>query len=97
MAAADLSPEDTVVEVGAGLGTLTRPLAEQAGRVVAVELDDRLVEILRQELADLPNVQIIHGDILRIPDSGHPPPGVQGRGQSALLYHLGGAAPLSGG
>ena len=41
MAAADLSPDDVVVEVGAGVGTLTRLLAEQAGRVVAVELDDR--------------------------------------------------------
>jgi 16S rRNA (adenine1518-N6/adenine1519-N6)-dimethyltransferase len=66
VAAADLAPDDTVVEVGAGLGTLTRPLAEQAGRVAAIELDDRLVEILRVQLADLPNVQIIHGDILKI-------------------------------
>ena len=64
VSAADLSSDDTVVDVGAGLGTLTRPLAEQAGRVVAVELDDRLVEILRERLADLSNVQIIHGDIL---------------------------------
>lgn len=68
--AADLSVDDAVLEVGAGLGTLTRPLAEHAGQVVAVELDDQLVEILRQRLDDLPNVQILHGDILRIPDFG---------------------------
>ncbi len=62
--AADLSTDDVVVEVGAGLGTLTRPLAEAAGQVLAVELDDRLVEILHTQLVDLPNVEIIHADIL---------------------------------
>ncbi len=70
VAAADLTPEDVVVEVGAGVGTLTRLLAERAGRVLAVELDDRLVEILREQLADLPTVQILHGDILRFPELG---------------------------
>ena len=64
--AADLSAGDVVVEVGAGLGTLTRPLAEAAGQVLAVELDDRLVETLHTQLADLSNVEIIHGDILSI-------------------------------
>ena len=72
VAASDLSPEDTVIEAGAGLGNLTRPLAERAGRVVAVELDDGLVAVLRLELADLGNVQILHGDILRIPNLGIP-------------------------
>jgi len=70
--AADLSPEDRVVEVGAGLGTLTRPLAERVGSVVAVELDPRLVDILRERLADLSNVRIIQGDILNIQDPGFP-------------------------
>ncbi len=72
VAAAELSPADAVIEVGAGLGTLTRPLAAQAGRVVAVELDDRLVQILREQLAGLPNVQIVHGDILQLADFGFP-------------------------
>ena len=64
VAAADLSSSDLVVEVGAGAGTLTRPLAEQAGRVLALELDDQLVTLLRDELAELQNVVIIHGDVL---------------------------------
>lgn len=67
LAAADLLPEDLVLEVGAGVGTLTRPLAERAGRVIAVELDARLVSILRESLADLTNLHIVHGDILRVP------------------------------
>lgn len=70
VAAADLSRQDTVLEAGAGLGSLTRPLARQAGRVVAVELDDHLVEILRERTAGLPNVEILHADILRVSDFG---------------------------
>jgi len=67
--AAELTPEDIVLEIGPGLGALTRLLAERAGRVIAVELDQRLVEVLRQTAttkADLPNVEIIHGDILEM-------------------------------
>jgi 16S rRNA (adenine1518-N6/adenine1519-N6)-dimethyltransferase len=71
-AAAELSAEDIVVEVGAGLGTLSRLLAREAGRVVAVELDSDLVTILRDELADLPNVEIVHGDILQMSGLGFP-------------------------
>jgi 16S rRNA (adenine1518-N6/adenine1519-N6)-dimethyltransferase len=69
VAAADLASDDVVVEVGAGLGTLTRLLAEQAGRVFAVELDGGLVTVLREQLADLSNVRIIHGDILQLSPS----------------------------
>lgn len=69
-AAANLSPQDTVLEVGAGVGTLTRALARRAGRVLAIELDDRLVEILHEQLADLANVEILHGDVLQLPDLG---------------------------
>jgi 16S rRNA (adenine1518-N6/adenine1519-N6)-dimethyltransferase len=63
--AAELTDQDTVLEIGPGLGSLTRHLAERAGRVIAVELDAALIPILRQTLAPYPNVQIIHGDILR--------------------------------
>ena len=63
-AAAELSPGDAVLEIGPGLGALTRQLAQDATRVVAVELDDRLLPILRYELEPFGNVEIVHGDIL---------------------------------
>ena len=59
-----LTRSDTVLEVGAGFGLLTRRLAQKAGRVVAVEVDGRLVKALRRELADLDNVELIEGDVL---------------------------------
>ena len=65
-AAADLSPADTVLEIGPGLGVLTRHLAAQAGRVVAVELDDRLIPILQELFADQPHVSFVHADILEV-------------------------------
>jgi 16S rRNA (adenine1518-N6/adenine1519-N6)-dimethyltransferase len=63
---AELSPRDIVVEVGPGLGILTKRLAERAAKVIAVELDSKLVGILRKRLAPFPNVKIIHGDIRKI-------------------------------
>lgn len=62
--AAGLAPDDAVLEVGPGLGSLTRVLAAQAGQVVAVELDGRLIPALGEVLAGQPNVQIVQGDIL---------------------------------
>lgn len=64
VATAQLQPDDNVLEIGPGLGALTLRLAEAAGQVVAVELDDRLLPILEQELRHLPNVRLWHGDIL---------------------------------
>lgn len=61
---AEISRDEAVLEVGPGLGGLTCQLAAQARRVVAVELDDRLIPILEQELASFSNVQLIQGDIL---------------------------------
>jgi len=63
-AAADISPDDTVLEIGPGLGALTRELAAHSARVIAVELDDRFLPLLEDELSGLENVQIVHGDIL---------------------------------
>ncbi|MBK8985831.1 MAG: ribosomal RNA small subunit methyltransferase A [Chloroflexi bacterium] len=62
--AAELQPTDAVLEIGPGLGALTRLLAQTAVSVTAVELDGRLLPILREELAHFPNVHLIHGDIL---------------------------------
>jgi 16S rRNA (adenine1518-N6/adenine1519-N6)-dimethyltransferase len=64
VAAANVQPADVVLEIGPGLGHLTRLLAAAARQVVAVELDDRLIPVLQERLADLDNVQLIHGDIL---------------------------------
>ena len=64
--AADLSRSETVLEIGPGLGALTRYLAIAAGRVVAVELDGRLIPLLEDQLAGIPNVQLVEGDILRL-------------------------------
>lgn len=64
--AAELEPADTVLEVGPGIGQLTRLLSERAGRVIAVEIDPRLVAALHEELAGCPNVEIVEGDILAL-------------------------------
>jgi 16S rRNA (adenine1518-N6/adenine1519-N6)-dimethyltransferase len=64
-AAADLGPRDTVLEIGPGLGSLTRHLAEAARRVVAVELDAAILPALRHTLRPYANVEIVHSDILK--------------------------------
>jgi len=64
-AAADLAASDTVLEIGPGLGSLTRHLASAARRVVAVELDEAMLPALRQTLQACANVEIVHGDILK--------------------------------
>lgn len=66
IAAADLTPADTVLEIGPGRGVLTHRLAQQAGYVVAVELDNRLIDPLRHAFAGQPHVTIVHGDILAL-------------------------------
>jgi 16S rRNA (adenine1518-N6/adenine1519-N6)-dimethyltransferase len=64
----DLAPEDEVVEIGPGLGFLTRRLLEAAAKVWAVEIDGALVERLRQSgLGADPRLELIHGDILTVP------------------------------
>jgi 16S rRNA (adenine1518-N6/adenine1519-N6)-dimethyltransferase len=65
VSAAELKPDDDVVEVGPGLGILTRELASRAGRVIAVELDDKLAALLQKSLASFGNVTIINDDVLR--------------------------------
>ena len=64
VAAAELTATDLVLEVGPGLGSLTELLADRAGLVAAVEVDDRLIRYLRARFALAPHVKIVHGDIL---------------------------------
>ena len=64
--AAELTPEDCVVEIGPGLGAMTQYLAKRAGRVAAVEIDRALIPILQETLADCENVEIINEDILKV-------------------------------
>lgn len=64
--AAELSPGDIVVEIGPGLGILTGELAERGARVIAVELDSKLVSLLKKRLAAFPDVKIVHADVLRV-------------------------------
>jgi 16S rRNA (adenine1518-N6/adenine1519-N6)-dimethyltransferase len=61
---AGIEPSDTVLEIGPGLGNLTRYLAVSARKVVAVELDAGLLPPLRSLLKPCPNVEVVHGDIL---------------------------------
>lgn len=64
--AAELTPEDKVLEVGPGIGTLTQGLAESGADVVAVELDKRLLPVLDVTLEGYDNVRIVNGDILKV-------------------------------
>ena len=65
-AAAELGPGDTVLEIGPGLGSLTRLLAQRSGRVTAVELDGDLLAPLGETLAGFENVRLVQGDILAL-------------------------------
>ena len=63
---ADIGPGHHVVEVGAGLGSLTRALAETGATVIAVEIDDHLIPILRENTEGLDNVRVIHADAMSL-------------------------------
>lgn len=63
---ADIGPEDTVIEIGPGIGVITREAARLAKRVIAVEIDKNLIPILDETLAGLDNVKIINEDILKL-------------------------------
>ncbi len=63
--AAEITPEDNVLEIGPGIGTLTQYLAESAGKVAAVEIDEKLIPVLEETLAEYDNVRVINEDILK--------------------------------
>lgn len=62
---AEVNKEDVVLEVGPGLGEMTLGLARRAKRVIAIEIDSTLVEILKKKMSTVSNVEIIEGDILK--------------------------------
>lgn len=66
IAAADITKDDMVLEIGPGIGTMTQYLAESAGHVVAVEIDRKLIPILQETLAGYENVEILNEDILKV-------------------------------
>ena len=64
--AGEIGPEDLVMEVGPGIGSMTRELAKRAGKVLAVEIDRNLIGPLKSALSEYGNVEIINSDILKI-------------------------------
>lgn len=63
---ADIQPDDIVLEIGAGIGNLTRHLAVHASQVLAVEIDEHILGLLEEVTGELKNVRIIPGDILTL-------------------------------
>ncbi|MFC0216136.1 16S rRNA (adenine(1518)-N(6)/adenine(1519)-N(6))-dimethyltransferase RsmA [Paenibacillus chartarius] len=64
--AAELDESKGAIEIGPGIGALTQQLAKQAGRVVAIEIDQRLLPILEETLEPYPNAAVVHGDVLQV-------------------------------
>lgn len=65
--AADITKEDLVIEIGPGLGTLTKELLEKAKKVIAIELDEKMIPILQERFFLYQNLELIHQDILTVP------------------------------
>ena len=66
MEKAEIDEKDLVIEIGPGLGTLTSRLLEKAGKVICVELDDRMITILNDRFKLYNNFELIHDDILKV-------------------------------
>jgi len=63
----NISHEDTIVEIGPGLGTLTRLLSERAKKVIAIEIDRRLITRLKEALSTRTNIEVVNADALKFP------------------------------
>lgn len=63
---ADIGPDDVVLEVGPGIGVMTQAIANRAKKVVAIEIDSSLLPVLDETLAELDNVEIVNGDVLKV-------------------------------
>lgn len=81
-AACDADQHTGVLEIGPGIGPLTRELAQRAGKVVSVELDRRLYPVLEETMADFPNFTLIRGDVM------------QQELPALVREHLGGLRPI---
>ncbi|MFA5877893.1 MAG: 16S rRNA (adenine(1518)-N(6)/adenine(1519)-N(6))-dimethyltransferase RsmA [Candidatus Staskawiczbacteria bacterium] len=68
VSAAGIKPSDNILEIGPGTGILTQELAKKAKKVIAIEKDVKMVELLRETLKDFKNVEIVPKDILKIKD-----------------------------
>lgn len=64
--ASEITKDDLVIEIGPGLGTLTKELLEKAYKVIAIELDTRMIQVLNDRFSLYDNFQIINEDILKI-------------------------------
>ncbi len=62
----NIGADDGIIEIGPGIGTLTQKLCESAGKVIAIELDNNLLPILEETLEGYNNVEVIHGDVLKV-------------------------------
>ncbi len=74
LAAADVGADDVILEIGAGIGTLTVALARTGARVIAVEVDARFIPLLRAACGPHPNVRILHADAMRLEVAALPLP-----------------------
>lgn len=63
---AEINKDDLVLEIGPGIGTLTEALCEKAGFVMAIEIDDKLIPILKENLSEKNNFKLIHDDALKV-------------------------------
>ena len=66
VALSGVNEADDVLEIGPGIGVLTRELAKRTKKTVAIELDTRLLPVLAETLADYPNASVIHGDVMKL-------------------------------
>jgi 16S rRNA (adenine1518-N6/adenine1519-N6)-dimethyltransferase len=64
--ASEITKEDLVIEIGPGIGSLTQSLAQNAGQVVAIEIDNKLIPVLKETLKDYNNITIINKDVLSV-------------------------------
>ncbi|MBG9787321.1 16S rRNA (adenine(1518)-N(6)/adenine(1519)-N(6))-dimethyltransferase RsmA [Brevibacillus laterosporus] len=64
--AAELSKDKAVIEIGPGIGALTEQLCRAAGKVMAIEIDQRLLPILEETLSPYDNITVVHGDVLKL-------------------------------